>query len=106
MRNRIFDESVRCAVIVGAFMLLGKPALCQSATPGFVDLTAARDNPFGIQGQKLSYLGTDGTPNQRGIAVSETISGGGSRAGYTLKHRGVIPNTLRLSVRPLTLRPN
>src|SRR5690242_8012532 len=69
-------------------------ASCQT-TPGFTE-----QNPglIGGQAQTLAWLGKDGTPIAPGKSFSEIIPGNGTRAGYSLSHGGIIPDSVHVSV--------
>jgi hypothetical protein len=95
----------RRIVIAAALLGLQATAAAQVATPGFTD-SKSGGNLFGIQGQKLSYIDKNGKPLEMGKTFSETIPGNGTRAGYSLSHGGVIPDSVSVSVGAHTLKAN
>jgi len=94
------------AAATAAALSLCPPALnAQTSLGRLVETPAATGSLFGIQGHKLSYLDDKGTPNQPGTPFSESLPGNGTRAGYLLKHGGIIPSSLRVSVGARQLQP-
>ncbi len=99
-----FAGVIAAACTAFATFLCAAPALAQFGTPAFTDTSFG--NIFGVASQKLSYIDKNGSPVDRGKSCSEMLRGNGTRAGYSLSHGGIIPDSVSVSVGAHRLRPN
>jgi hypothetical protein len=98
---RYINKLTGCTLIFGC-SLMGTLSAAQTKGSLF-----GADDPWGMPlggRQTLAYIDKDGKPKEPGLTASEYLPGNGGRAGYQLRHGGVVPGTVRVTVSGRSMR--